>query len=82
MAELFHVSLTPDQELAPAPSRAHGEGHVYWHAEAGLLTFDLHVTGVDFAPLGGLGEGTEATADDVTNLHLHNAARGEAGASS
>jgi serralysin len=80
MAELFRVALTADQELAPAPTQAHGEGAVRWDAEAGILTFDLHLTGVDFAPIGGEGRGTVATADDVTNFHLHNAARGEAGA--
>ena len=79
MAEVFHVSLTGDQEVTPNQTQAHGEGTIRWNAEAQTATYHLHFSGVDFAAAAGKGQATEAAADDVTNFHTHNAARGEAG---
>jgi hypothetical protein len=49
MAELFHVTLTGDQELPSVQTQAHGEGTVRWDPEAQTATYHLHFTGVDFS---------------------------------
>jgi serralysin len=82
MAELFHVTLTGDQELPSVQTQAHGEGTVRWDPEAQTATYHLHFTGVDFSNYATNGRhkgGTEDTVDDVINLHTHNAPRGYAG---
>ena len=79
MVERFEVVLTADQEIDPIPTKAFGEGTVYWSEETGLLLYKLDVDGIDFTSVGGVGKGTSATGDDVILFHFHNAPRGEAG---
>ena len=79
MAQTFTVDLTGTQETPPNASAASGAGTVVWDADTTTATYEFVVNGLDFGPAFGLAPQTETTADDVTAMHFHNAARGEAG---
>jgi serralysin len=76
MADSFSITLTGDQEVPANTSRASGTGTVAWDSEAQTAAYEITVEGVDFGPILGLEAQTEATDDDVTNMHVHNAASG------
>ena len=79
MTTLFTVAMTGDQETPPNASQASGSGVVLWDPEANTATYEIVVRGLDFAPVRGLPADTAATADDVTNMHVHTAPPGVAG---
>jgi serralysin len=76
MANSFTLVFTGNQEVPPTGSTASGTGTVAWNTAADTATYVFTVRGVDFAPVLGLAPQTETTADDVTNAHVHNEARG------
>src|SRR5688572_1237450 len=85
MATSFTVTMTGDQEAtatgpAPTGSTATGTGTVTWDTATDTATYEIVVTGLDFGPVTGQTATTPDVAeDDVTNMHVHNAARGTAG---
>jgi serralysin len=79
MATGFTLTFTGDQEVPPNGSAASGTGTVAWDSAALTATYEYTVTGVDFGPVLGLTPQTATTADDVTIMHVHNAARGANG---
>jgi hypothetical protein len=79
MATLFTVAMTGNQETPPNASTASGSGVVHWDPATNTASYEIVVRGLDFGPVRGLPEQTATTADDVTNMHVHNAARGVAG---
>lgn len=76
MANSFTVTLSGDQEVPPTGSAASGSGTVTWDEVAQTAAYEITVRGLDFGPLLGLEPQTAATDDDVTNMHVHNEARG------
>jgi serralysin len=79
MATLFTVAMTGSQETPPNGSAASGSGVVHWDPATNTATYEIVVRGLDFGPVRGLPPQTITSADDVTNMHVHNAARGVAG---
>jgi len=79
MATTFNVTLTGDQEVPARPTTASGNGTVTWDPETSTADYSIVVSGLDFGPVLGLEPQTETEADDVTNMHVHNAPRGENG---
>ena len=75
MANSFSVTLTGDQEVPPNSSAASGAGTVKWDGSAQTAAYEITIWGLDFGPILGLDPQTEATDDDVTAMHVHNAAR-------
>ena len=77
MATSFTVTLTGDQEVPARPTTASGSGTVAWNPGTSTADYRFTVTGLDFGPATGTDPVTpDTTADDVTNAHFHNAARG------
>jgi serralysin len=79
MATLFTVALTGTQETPPNATAASGSGVVKWDPETNTASYEIVVRDLDFGPVRGLPEQTATTADDVTNMHVHNAPRDVAG---
>jgi serralysin len=79
MATLFTVALTGSQETPPVATAASGSGVVKWDPAANTASYEIVVQGLDFGPVRGLPAQTATTADDVTNMHVHNAPRDVAG---
>ncbi|MGG5818388.1 CHRD domain-containing protein [Falsiroseomonas sp. HW251] len=79
MATLFTIAMTGSQETPPNGSPASGAGIVHWDPETSTASYEIVVRGLDFGPVRGLPADTAITADDVTNMHVHEAARGVAG---
>ena len=79
MATLFTVAMTGSQETPPNASAASGSGVVQWDPATNTASYEIVVRGLDFAPVRGLPEQTATAADDVTNMHVHNAPRDVAG---
>jgi hypothetical protein len=79
MATLFTIDMTGTQETPPNASAASGSGVVHWDPATNTATYEIVVRGLDFGPVRGLPEQTATTADDVTNMHVHNAEPGVAG---
>jgi serralysin len=75
----FSVTLTGPQEVPPNASAASGVGIVVWDAATETAAYAFTVRGLDLGPLLGQPPQTATTADDVTAMHFHNGARGEAG---
>ncbi len=74
-------TLDAAQELAGGDEDASGISNLTLNDTGDTLEFSLTVSGLDFGA-NGLIEGgaiTEDTSDDVTRIHIHNAARGENG---
>ena len=74
-------TLDAAQELAGGDEDASGTSILTLNDTGDTLEFSLTVSGLDFGA-NGLIEGgatTEDTSDDVTRIHIHNAARGENG---
>jgi len=80
MATGFTLVFTGDQEVPPNESTARGTGTVSWDSATNTAAYEFTVTGVDFGPVLGMEPQTETTADDVTIMHVHNAASGANGA--
>ena len=73
--DLF-ANLDAAQEVDPSTSPATGTSQLTLNEAGDALTYSLTVTGLDF---GGVIDGTpitDTTDDDVTRIHIHNAARG------
>ncbi len=79
MATLFTVALTGTQETPPNATAASGSGVVKWDPATNTASYEIVVRDLDFGPVRGLPEQTATTADDVTNMHVHNAPRDVAG---
>jgi len=80
MANRFSIDLSGDQEVPATGSAASGSGTVTWDEVSQTATYEITVSGLDFGPLLGLPAQTATTDDDVTNMHVHSAARGVSGA--
>jgi CHRD domain len=80
MADIFTLILTGQQETPPVSSTASGAGTVIWDETDSTATYEITINGLDFGPALGMEGQTAPTNDDVTNMHVHNAARGVAGA--
>ena len=80
MANSFSITLTGDQEVPTNASTASGSGTVEWDSDAQAASYEITVHGLDFGPILGREADTASTDDDVTNMHVHNAARGVNGA--
>jgi serralysin len=76
MANSFTITLSGDQEVPATGSAASGSGTVIWDEATQTAAYEIIVRGLDFGPVLGLEAQTAATADDVTNMHVHNAPRG------
>ena len=79
MATAFRVIMTGDQEVPPKGSPARGLGTVIFDDAALTASYTIRVTGLDFGPAVGRPEQTPDPNDNVTNFHVHNAARGANG---
>jgi len=80
MADTFTAILSGDQEApTPVATDATGAGTVVWDETTTTAAYTVRVTGVDFGPVLGLEPQTADTGDDVTAMHVHNAARGVRG---
>ncbi len=69
------------QEVPPNASDAEGHSVLTLNDLGNSLEYSLTVSGLDFGANGLIGGGaqTEDLSDDVTRIHIHNAARGENG---
>src|SRR5688500_2060989 len=74
----FTVYFSGDQELPPIQTEASGSGTVTWNPDALTATYKFTVQGVDVGAVLRRGPTTEPTDDDVVDVHLHAAPRGEA----
>ncbi len=80
MANIFSVTLSGDQETpTPVASDATGTGTVVWDEVARTAAYTITVSGLDIGAALGTTPQTEDPADDVTSMHVHNAARGASG---
>jgi serralysin len=78
--EIFATILTGDQEVPPSGSTAIGLGVVAWDTASDTARYGILAKGVDFGEAAGVGAQTGFAGDDVTNMHVHNQARGVNGA--
>lgn len=76
MASSFTATFSGDQEVPANGTTASGSGAVAWDASAQTAAYEFTVQGVDFGPVLGREAQTAETSDDVTIMHVHNAARG------
>lgn len=76
MATVFRVTMTGGQEVPSRSSQAVGRGTVIFDEIALTAFYTITVTGLDFGPILDRRAQTADTGDDVTNFHVHNAARG------
>jgi Ca2+-binding RTX toxin-like protein len=80
MADIFSLTLTGDQEApTPVATDASGTGAVVWDAATSTAAYTVAVQGLDFGTALGREPQTADTTDDVTVMHVHNAARGAPG---
>jgi 2',3'-cyclic-nucleotide 2'-phosphodiesterase (5'-nucleotidase family) len=76
----FKSDLTGSQETVPVTTEASGSAVLKLNEDRTALSYELTVEGLDFGSILGLDPQTpDTTADDVTMLHLHEAAAGENG---
>ncbi len=75
------ATLTPDQEVEASNNLdAQGTSVFQLNGAGDALSYELTVFGLDFGQFIGNGTAfTTDTSDDVTKVHIHNAARGENG---
>ncbi|MBX3568792.1 MAG: CHRD domain-containing protein [Rhizobiaceae bacterium] len=80
MSTGFRIVLDGSQENPSNASKAFGNGYAVFDSTNTTLTFSVSVYGLDFGVLfdGGVEE-TPGTADNVTDMHIHNKARGANG---
>jgi hypothetical protein len=78
--KVFATILTGDQEVPPSGSTAIGLGVVAWDTASDTARYGILAKGVDFGEAAGVGAQTGFAGDDVTNMHVHNQARGVNGA--
>jgi hypothetical protein len=78
--KIFATILTGDQEVPPSGSTAIGLGVVAWDTASDTARYGILAKGVDFGEAAGVGAQTGFAGDDVTNMHVHNQARGVNGA--
>ncbi|MFC3615337.1 beta strand repeat-containing protein [Lutimaribacter marinistellae] len=80
---IYQIAVDEAQALAGigTGSAASGTGFGIFEPTTGTLTYRLTVTGLDFGTIlpGFDARITDDTADDVTNAHIHEGARGEDG---
>ncbi|MDJ0903520.1 MAG: alpha/beta fold hydrolase, partial [Xenococcus sp. MO_188.B8] len=74
----INSTLDGSQEVAPGDPIARGTSVLTLNETDDGLIYSLTVTGLDFGANGLIAGGaqTQDTSDDVTRLHIHNAARG------
>jgi 2',3'-cyclic-nucleotide 2'-phosphodiesterase (5'-nucleotidase family) len=75
----FKSQLSGTQETIPVTTRASGSAVLKLNDNPTALSYELTVAGLDFGPILGLNPQTPDTADNVTMLHLHEAAAGANG---
>jgi len=78
--KIFATILTSDQEVPPTGSKAIGLGVIAWDEASDTARYGILAKGVDFGEAVGIGAQTRFEGDDVTNMHVHNEARGVNGA--
>jgi hypothetical protein len=78
--KVFATILTSDQEVPTNASTAIGLGVVLWDTASDTAAYRILAKGVDFGEAVGTGARTAFEGDDVTNMHVHNQARGVNGA--
>lgn len=76
---ILESELTPDQEVPPTTSTATGSSVLALNTTGDALAYSLTLAGFDFGALLGTAPQTPDPNDDLTRLHIHNAARGANG---
>lgn len=79
MATRFQAILTGAQQLPPNTSVATGTANFTISDVRDILSYEITISGLDFAPAQLLPPQTVDTADDVTNVSFHVGARGTNG---
>lgn len=80
MANIFSLTLEGAQEApTPVTTTASGTGTVVWDETNNTAAYVVTVTGLDFGDVLGIDPQTPSPDDDVTNMHVHNEVRGQAG---
>ncbi|QEI43442.1 3-phytase [Dolichospermum sp. UHCC 0315A] len=75
----YNATLTGDQELQKVTTAATGTASLEVSHANNYIDYSLTVKGLDFGTFLGITPQTAATADDVTGMHIHRAARGANG---
>jgi len=79
MATVFRIKLDGAQVVPGVDTPYTGVGIAIFDAKRGTLSYSINFKGLDFGSYIGQ-PSTPASADDVSGLHFHNAARGANGA--
>jgi len=80
MATAFRLVFQGSQEVPPKSTAASGLGTVIFDPSTTTLSYDYTIFGIDFGdPFDSGTPQTVDTGDDVTGMHIHNAARGANG---
>jgi len=80
MADIFTAALSGEREApTPVATAASGIGGIVWDEDTQTAAYTVRVAGVDFGPTLGMAPQTADPGDDVTGMHVHNAARGVRG---
>lgn len=74
MATAFKLVFQGSQQATPVSIKASGVGTVVFDGTS--ASYQFTISGLDFGTVLGLGAQTAKTTDDVTLMHVHNAARG------
>src|SRR5262245_13119408 len=76
MSTAFRISLDGAQQVPGVVTTASGLGTAIFDSATTSMSIAIDVQGLDWGPLLGQPSQTPGTADDVTGVHIHSAARG------
>jgi trimeric autotransporter adhesin len=76
MSRAYRISLNGAQQVPGVVTIASGLGTAIFDSVTSSMSIVINIQGLDWGPLLGQASQTPDTADDVTGVHIHNAARG------
>jgi serralysin len=79
MSRAYRISLNGAQQVPSVSTMASGLGTAIFDSASSSMSIFIRIQGLDWGPLLGQAAQTPDTADDVTGVHIHNAARGANG---
>ena len=79
MSRAYRISLNGAQQVPGVVTMASGLGTAIFDSASASMSIFISIQGLDWGPLLGQASQTPGTADDVTGVHIHNAARGANG---